>query len=108
MSKVTKVFNLKTGVKLVVEVTEQQLNELITKMTEMVKLGISATVTPREYFLAKRWLEDAYEGGYDALLESIIQYHYREAIRDFDLKGTDMFDNNGKLTLRPPQLVLKR
>lgn len=106
MSKITKVFDLKTRVKIVFELTEKELDELIVTMAEVVNGGISEKTTAREYNLAKHWLSVAYEGGYDALIESMLQFHYREAIRE-GLMELDMFDN-GKLTMSPPQLVFKR
>lgn len=106
MNKITKVFDLKTRVKLVVELSEKELDELIVIMAKKVNGGISEKTTAREYNLAKHWLSVAYKGGYDALIESMLQFHYRKAIRDglIELDAPD----NGKLTMSPPQLVFKR
>lgn len=106
MGKVTKVFDLKTRVKIVFELSEKELDELIVTMAGVVKGGVTGEVTAREYNLAKHWLSVAYTGGYDKLIESMLTFHYREAIRD-GLMELDMFDN-GKLTMSPPQLVFKR
>lgn len=108
MSKITKVFDLKTRVKIVSVLSEKELDELIVAMAKVVNGGISEKTTARGYNLAKHWLSVAYTGGYDALIESMLTFHYREAIRD-GLMGLelDMLDN-GKLTMSPPQLVFKR
>lgn len=106
MSKITKVFDLKTRVKIVFELSEKELDELIVTMAEVVNGGISEKTTAREYNLAKHWLSVAYTDGYEALIESMLSHHYRETFRE-GLVELDMFDN-GKLTMSPPQLVFKR
>lgn len=106
MSKVTKVFDLKTRIKIVLDLSEKELDELIVLLAEKVNGGISEKTPARDYNLAKHFLSVAYAGGYDALVEAMLTFHYRKNIRE-GLVERDMFVN-GELTMSPPQLTFKR
>lgn len=106
MGKVTKVFDLKTRIKLTIDITEEDLDELLIEAAGVVQAGVcEGRTTKKQWHLANHFVQTAAAGGYEALIEAVITELYRGAIRD-GLMELPSFDSG--ITMSPPQLVFKR
>ena len=100
MSKITKVFDLKTRIKIKLELSDAGIERTIKRLSDDMHSEDKAKACQSRYLLAA-----AYAGGVDGLVDAVVTQAFRESFRkgeiDFGFDGDD-------ITVSPPQLVFKR
>lgn len=105
MAKVTKVFDLKTKIKFVIDVPEGELELMVKEAADVYQSGVcEGKVTKAQWYIAASILEAAATKGIDGVLEASLRMAYRDAFREgqLDLGLTD------EVTMSPPTLSFKR
>lgn len=100
MSKVTKVFDLKTRIKIKLELSDAEIERAIKMLAEDIHSEDKAKAYQSRYLLAA-----VYEGGGDGLVEAVLTLAFRESFRE---GVVDFGVGEDEITVSPPQLVFKR
>lgn len=103
MSKYTKVFDLKTRIKVSQEIPNEEVETIINGLIGAAK----DESDPKKQHEAKYLLASAVTRGVDGMLEAILHIAIRKVFRE---EGGEVFGfgYGDDVTVSPPQLVFKR
>lgn len=100
MSKITKVFDLKSRIKVTVDISEKVLEATIKELCVALKDDSDKAKQHQARYL----LSAAAERGLDGLVEAVFTQAFREAFRE----GIDFGFSDDSIKVSPPQLFFKR
>ncbi|QHJ80129.1 MAG: hypothetical protein [Caudoviricetes sp.] len=100
MSKITKVFDLKSRIKVSIDVSEKELENTIKELCKALKDDSDKA----KQHQARYMLSAAAERGMDGLVEAVFTQAFRESFRE----GVDFGFGSDEIKVSPPQLFFKR